>query len=85
VAEAVRAYVDAWDDVRLVVDEYRDLDDERVFVLYRFFGRGKASGLELGQVRTQAAHTDPALALRVYRQAMRRDEEEKAAVHARGG
>ena len=29
---------------------------ERVLVLYHFFGRGKASGLELGQVRTQAAH-----------------------------
>jgi ketosteroid isomerase-like protein len=55
-AEAVRAYVDAWDDVRLVVDEYHDLDGERVLVLYRFFGRGKTSGLELGQVRTQAAH-----------------------------
>jgi hypothetical protein len=27
-------------------------------------------------------HTDPGLALRVYRQAMRRDDEEKAALQA---
>jgi ketosteroid isomerase-like protein len=55
-AEAARAYLDAWDDFRFVVDKYRELDDERVLVLYHFFGRGKASGLELGQMRTQAAH-----------------------------
>jgi ketosteroid isomerase-like protein len=55
-AEAARAYLDAWDDFRFVVDNYRELDTERVLVLYHFFGRGKASGLELGQMRTQAAH-----------------------------
>jgi ketosteroid isomerase-like protein len=55
-AEAVRAYAGAWDDVRLLMDECRALDDERVLVLYRFFGRGKASGLDLRQVGTRAAH-----------------------------
>jgi len=55
-AEAARAYLGAWDDFRFVPDEYRELDDERVLVLYHVVGRGKASGLELGQTRTQAAH-----------------------------
>jgi ketosteroid isomerase-like protein len=55
-AEAVRAYAGAWDDVRLLMDECRALDDERVLVLYHFSGHGKASGLDLGQVGTEAAH-----------------------------
>jgi ketosteroid isomerase-like protein len=56
IAEAARAYLDVWDDFRFVADEYRALDEERVLVLYHVFGHGKASGLELGQMRTQAAH-----------------------------
>jgi ketosteroid isomerase-like protein len=55
-AEAVRAYAGAWADVRLLMDECRVLDGERVLVLYHYSGQGKGSGLELGQVRTQAAH-----------------------------
>jgi ketosteroid isomerase-like protein len=55
-AEAVRAYAGAWDEVRLLMDECRALDGERVLVLYHFVGRGKASGLDLGQVGTKAAH-----------------------------
>ena len=54
-AEAARTYLDAWSDFRFVADECRELDDRRVLVLYHFFGRGKASGLELGRTRTQAA------------------------------
>ena len=55
-AEAARTYLDAWNDFRFVADEYRELDSGRVLVLYHFFGRGKTSGLELEQVRTEAAH-----------------------------
>jgi ketosteroid isomerase-like protein len=55
-AEAARAYLDAFDEVRIVADEYRELDDDRVLVLHRVLGRGATSGLELGGVRTQAAH-----------------------------
>jgi ketosteroid isomerase-like protein len=45
-----REFLSAWDDVRLDVEEYRELDDERVLVLARFRGQGKTSGLELGQI-----------------------------------
>jgi ketosteroid isomerase-like protein len=55
-AEGARIYLDAWDDLRFVVDEYRELDDGRVLVFDQRSGRGKASGLELGQMRTQSAH-----------------------------
>ena len=36
-------------------EEYRELDDERVLVLCRGSGRGKRSGLELEQMRSEAA------------------------------
>jgi ketosteroid isomerase-like protein len=35
--------------------EFRELDDERVLVLAHRTGRGKTSGVELGQVRTKTA------------------------------
>src|SRR5438132_13460963 len=53
-AEAVRAYAGAC--VRLLMEECRALDGERVLVLYHFSGHGSASGLDLGQVGTKAAH-----------------------------
>jgi ketosteroid isomerase-like protein len=49
VAEASRDFLSAWEDFRLEVEEYRELDDERVLVLARRSGRGKTSGLELGE------------------------------------
>jgi integrase len=41
-----------------------------------------ALGEDPGTVMDEMGHTDPALALRVYRQAMRRSEDEKAALQA---
>ena len=55
-AEGFRDFVSAWEEVHTEVDEYLELDDERVVVLVRFSGRGKKSGLELAQMRTKGAH-----------------------------
>ncbi len=44
-----REFQRAWEDYRIQADEYRQLDGDRVLVLVRFSGRGKTSGLEMGQ------------------------------------
>ncbi len=49
-AEGWRAWLSAWDDFSQQVDEYRDLDDERVLVLFRCSGRGKTSGMDLAEM-----------------------------------
>jgi ketosteroid isomerase-like protein len=55
-AKAWREFLSAWEGARIEVDEYRELDGERVLVLLHYNrGRGKASGLDLGQMRTKAA------------------------------
>ena len=56
VATASNDFLSAWEDVRIEADEYRELDRDRVLVLTRGSGRGKTSGLELAQMRTQGAH-----------------------------
>jgi hypothetical protein len=46
----MRDFLSAWEGLRVVADEYRALDDERVLVLVHVgAGRGRTSGLELGQ------------------------------------
>jgi ketosteroid isomerase-like protein len=54
--EVTRTSIDVYDDIHFVVDEYRALDDERVLVLEQLRGRGKASGLELGELAPRVAH-----------------------------
>jgi ketosteroid isomerase-like protein len=51
--EGWHGVLDAWEELRFEADEYRALDDERVLVLYRWSGRGKGSGLDIGQIRTE--------------------------------
>ena len=50
-----RGWLDAWADYRTEVDEYRQLDDDRVLVLTHDSGRGKASGLDLAETGFKAA------------------------------
>jgi ketosteroid isomerase-like protein len=54
--EGWREFLSAWEDWRTEPEEYRELDDERVLVLYHLSGRGKASGVEVGQIRAKGAH-----------------------------
>ena len=52
-AEAMRGWLSAWEDCRVEARECRELDAERVLVFTRVSGRGKASGLDLGQMRAE--------------------------------
>ena len=53
--EAMRQTLPAWDRFVAHVDEYRELDTERVLVLLHMSGRGKASGLELSALGDRGA------------------------------
>jgi ketosteroid isomerase-like protein len=54
-AEGYGGFLSAWEDVRTKADAYCGLDGERVLVLLHTSGRGKTSGLELGQMWTKSA------------------------------
>ncbi len=51
-----REFLDAWEEWRGKADEYRELDQERVLVLFHATARGKTSGLELGRMRSEGAN-----------------------------
>ena len=53
--EGWRDFLSAWDDLRIEVDEYREVDDERVLAFVHLSGRGKRSGLELERMHANAA------------------------------
>ena len=48
-------FLSAWDDARVEADECRELDGDRVLMLVRYTGRGKRSGLEVGEVGAKGA------------------------------
>ena len=48
--EGARHFLRGWAELCTLADEYRELDDERVLVLVDHRGRGKTSGLEIGQI-----------------------------------
>jgi hypothetical protein len=50
-----RDFLGAWKEWRLEAEEYRELDGERVLVLWHFSARGKASGLQVGEIGTKGA------------------------------
>jgi ketosteroid isomerase-like protein len=51
-ATAWRGIDSAWEDYRIVADEYQELDGERVLVINHASGRGRTSGLEVNQITT---------------------------------
>jgi ketosteroid isomerase-like protein len=54
-AEAWRDVLNACRDFHAEVEEYRELDEDRVAVLLRFRGRGRTSGVSLEELRTRGA------------------------------
>jgi ketosteroid isomerase-like protein len=54
-SEGMRDLLSVWQGARVMVDEYRELDHERVLVLLHYGGRGKTSGLELDTLSTFGA------------------------------
>ena len=55
-AEGYRGVLSAWDEVRVQADDYRGLDDEHMLVLDHRTGRGRTSGLEVGQIGSRWPH-----------------------------
>jgi ketosteroid isomerase-like protein len=55
-AEAWRGFLIAWRDFRVQAQEYRQVDNERVLVLYRVRAEGKTSGFEVGETDTDGAN-----------------------------
>jgi hypothetical protein len=45
-----------WEDHRSEAEEYREIDNERILVLISVTGRGKTSGVDLGQMQAQGAN-----------------------------
>jgi hypothetical protein len=45
-SEAMREMLTAWKDFRLIAEEFREVDAERVLVVVRAEGRGRTSGIE---------------------------------------
>jgi ketosteroid isomerase-like protein len=54
--EGARTILNVWEDWRPEADEYRELDDERILVFFHPSGRGKTSGLDVGDVAGKGAN-----------------------------
>ena len=54
-AEGWRDFLSATAEHRSEVDEYRELDPNRVLVIFHLSGRGKTSGLDLSRMRARVA------------------------------
>jgi ketosteroid isomerase-like protein len=51
-----REFLSAWTGYGVEADELRELDDERILVALHAVGRGKTSGVELGQTSNKGAN-----------------------------
>ena len=54
-AEGASTWINAWEGFRIEVEDFRELEDQRILVLSKGSGRGRASGLELGELTRSAA------------------------------
>jgi ketosteroid isomerase-like protein len=54
-AGAWREVLSVWDGLRMEVDDYRPLDDERVLALPTWTGRARTSGLDLAEMPSTGA------------------------------
>ena len=54
--EGWSSWLNAWEECRGEAEEYRELDGDRVLVLGQLSGRGKTSGLEIGQLHSRGAN-----------------------------
>jgi ketosteroid isomerase-like protein len=54
--EGWRGFLDAWGDFRAEAEEFRELEGGRVLALVQFSGRGRASGLDVGQMQSRGAN-----------------------------
>ena len=54
-AEGSRGYLSSWEHWRAEPEEFREIDDEQVIVMFLERGRGKTSGVDLADVRVSGA------------------------------
>jgi len=54
--EGFRGILSAWEDWRTEAEKYLELGGERVLVLVHLSGRGKTSGVDVGQLRANGAN-----------------------------
>jgi hypothetical protein len=50
----MRDFLSAWEDFRVIPEDYSELDHDRILVLARANLRGKTSGLQVGELRAPA-------------------------------
>jgi hypothetical protein len=74
-AKGWRDFLSAWEEYRAQAEEYRELDDQHVLVLFRRSGRGKQSGIELSEVASKGAVLYQVQDGRVTRQVLYNDPE----------
>jgi ketosteroid isomerase-like protein len=51
-----RDFLNVWEDWRVEAESVREVDDERVLAMVAFKARGRASGVELGEVGARGAN-----------------------------
>jgi ketosteroid isomerase-like protein len=74
--ERWREWMSAWEEYRTKAEEFRELDDERVLVLMRHGGQGKASGVGIDSMSRPAANVFEIRDGKVTRLALYFDREE---------